>query len=1412
MTSSPPSPEDGAPPPNASPARRRRARGLLLAMLAAPLMVALALLLLTWALKSESGTAWVLARVPGLSVEDARGSLVGDFSARRVQLQLPGDGGLVRIDALQWQDLTLAWNRSPLLWGELHVRRLTMDRLTLQLAPSKDAEPSKPPTDLLLPLALFVEQLDIAELSFEPGKAPLRGISGRLALGDEGGELHRAELRSLAWQTLRLQGQARVATRDTMALRGSFTLAQDADAALPWQAALALDGPLRAPQLTATLRAARQALDLQATLLPFDALPLQRLQARAHELDLSALLDSLPATALTGSADLNRAPGARGAGLLRLRSQLANGRAGRLDQGRAPLRSLQLDLQLDPSDWSRLQLRQLDATLPGQGQLRATGQSSGGDGSELRLRLDGLDSREIDARWPALRARGELRLQTRAALSGDLLAQPLKLQGQLSGELGGGPAAGAPREAKNQPPLPLTVELQALLAPQSLQLQSLQLHSGPARLQASAELALRKALSLDQGWSLKSEAQIQGLDPRRFVPALAAASSAPHELHGRLQARLAGGPATVWPEGTAQLEILPSQWAGLPLQGRLDYRRSGAARPELQARLALADASLQASSTVAAQGTAAAATSDLQLQLGAELPRLASLQPLLQGLWPKARLDGQLRADLRLNLAPGTRGGAAQFASDGELQGRALNLAGLPGLSTARLDSLQGQWQLASAAERPLLGRVELNGLTLPQLRLEQARLNLDGSWAKHRLLLETQGRLALPALLAPTAGPLPREDASAARKPGPVLYPARARLALEGALLPRERRGGADLPALWAHGGRWQAQALELLAQPAATGTLPWLQASGLGLTLELDPGATPTALQLAPGRMELLGAGLRWARAELQAPQGWQAELALEPLKAAPLLARLQPDFGWGGDLLINGQLSTRRDARGLVLELALERSSGDLSVTDELNTQWLGLSDLRLGLQADRGVWHLTQGIAGKNLGAVGGALTARVGDPFALPGAQAALEGVLEAQVANLGNWGAWVPAGWRLGGSLFASMSLSGRLGSPQLHGRAGGSALSVRNPLLGVDMAQGEFALQMDGQQALLERFSAKAGDGTLNLKGPLVFGAKPQAKLQIEARRFALLQRVDRRVVASGDATLELGLRSLALNGRFAVDEGLVDFSRAGAPQLDADVQVLREPSQAQAKAAQGTDKPVQVQLDLDLDLGERLRLKGYGIDTRLGGTLKLAQSGTGKPTLNGSVRTVGGSFAAYGQKLTVEKGVFSFVGPLDNPRLDVLAIKPGLDEVRVGVTVGGTAHNPRIKLYSDPEMSETAKLSWLVLGRSPDNLGRSDTVLMQRAALALLSGSGESSSDKLIKSLGLDELSFGGDTEDARGTVVRLGKQISRNVYLGYERGLNATTGSWQLIYRLANRFTLRALAGEEQGLDLIWQWKWE
>lgn len=58
---------------------------------------------------------------------------------------------------------------------------------------------------------------------------------------------------------------------------------------------------------------------------------------------------------------------------------------------------------------------------------------------------------------------------------------------------------------------------------------------------------------------------------------------------------------------------------------------------------------------------------------------------------------------------------------------------------------------------------------------------------------------------------------------------------------------------------------------------------------------------------------------------------------------------------------------------------------------------------------------------------------------------------------------------------------------------------------------------------------------------------------------------------------------------------------------------------------------------------------------------------------------------------------------------------------------------------------------------------------------------------------------------------TVVTLGKQISQRWYVGYERGVNSTAGTWQLIYRVAQRFTVRAQAGDDNAVDAIWSWRW-
>ncbi len=52
----------------------------------------------------------------------------------------------------------------------------------------------------------------------------------------------------------------------------------------------------------------------------------------------------------------------------------------------------------------------------------------------------------------------------------------------------------------------------------------------------------------------------------------------------------------------------------------------------------------------------------------------------------------------------------------------------------------------------------------------------------------------------------------------------------------------------------------------------------------------------------------------------------------------------------------------------------------------------------------------------------------------------------------------------------------------------------------------------------------------------------------------------------------------------------------------------------------------------------------------------------------------TADGTYAAYGQKLEIDRGAIAFTGAVENPRLDIEATRPNLD-VRVGVAITGTA-----------------------------------------------------------------------------------------------------------------------------------------
>ena len=135
------------------------------------------------------------------------------------------------------------------------------------------------------------------------------------------------------------------------------------------------------------------------------------------------------------------------------------------------------------------------------------------------------------------------------------------------------------------------------------------------------------------------------------------------------------------------------------------------------------------------------------------------------------------------------------------------------------------------------------------------------------------------------------------------------------------------------------------------------------------------------------------------------------------------------------------------------------------------------------------------------------------------------------------------------------------------------------------------------------------------------------------------------------------------------------------------------------------------------------------------------------------------------------------------------------------------GSAMAPRVSLYSDPDLPDAEKLSWVVMGRDPAQGGASSAVL-QQAALALLAG-GNSGSGKIASNLGLDEVGFKGPTEgtDASGAALTMGKRISEKLYVTYEQSLSGAMGTIYIFYDLARNLTVRGQTGMTSAVDLIY-----
>ena len=302
-------------------------------------------------------------------------------------------------------------------------------------------------------------------------------------------------------------------------------------------------------------------------------------------------------------------------------------------------------------------------------------------------------------------------------------------------------------------------------------------------------------------------------------------------------------------------------------------------------------------------------------------------------------------------------------------------------------------------------------------------------------------------------------------------------------------------------------------------------------------------------------------------------------------------------------------------------------------------------------------------------------------------------------------------------------------------------------------------------------------------------------------------MQRRDRWMVVSGEGGITLVPKRADLYAKLHVDGAYIDFSRLlGVRSLPNDVVVVRAQQEPKADAA-----PVDVTLDVRGNLGSRFYIRGAGLEARLDGALDIS----GRPghlLAEGNVRTRGGTYQGYGQRLQIQRGIVTFQGPVENPALNVLAVRTGLP-VEVGVSIGGTASRPIVRLHSDPSMPDVEKLNWLVLGQATGGQRAMTARFCQRRQVRCLPVRSTAPARGVMRSLGIDEVSLrpgqdsssilpretvAGTLRSATGTTaasdyVALGKRFSDDLYVTFEQAISGAATYVALNYQISRRLSL-------------------
>ncbi len=1264
-----------------------------------------------------------------------------------------------------------------LLKRQLVIQRLQADRVSIKVAP--DDTPPEPfvlPQRIDLPLGVQIEQASVGTLQFNELTVSQIVLSGQAQKSGL-----QFKVVSLEFQDTQFEAVASSELIKPYALHAELRATRQVEH-------LALDGLLT---LTGSLE--RMDLSLQAT--GQDAQNQQVQQSLSAQALVTPFAAGLVETVQLQADDFNPAQWINGApeALLDIQAslqpnedltentgklQLSNRKPGAFHKGGLPVR------QLNASFAVSLSAQQL---------------------ASAKVNIDELTL--VDGNRAAGSLNGSLAWQAKP-----LDAQPQGDPAMLSDDVMAGRAQWAVNLQGLDPsvwvvlpkPLVLSGTVQGQKVDDTVVLSRIDLREGQATVQGKGQVELIGALAS------KLDLKIQRLNPANYM-----ADASPW-LDGRVNANLVfngvlRGPKAMGvdlPSGSLNLQVQDSVLGRAPFS--VDIQAQGNAN-----RLAQLDMNADVlGNTLSLKGAHGLADDVVQVQ--ANLSELQRLGKLLQ-----LTLQGRVVLDAKVS------GPGSSLVGAGTLQVDNLRVA-----DSLAVKSIRGNFALGADADSAWSGDMKIDSLGKPGddvLWMRAANLTLQGTRQAHRLNAAFQSDLA----------PFRRSEKL------------QGQLAINGGVLELNRPGKP-----WGWVGALQELKLQGMWQPVRSFTL-----------------ARPASLVFSPGYTELLDLELQGedqTRIRNALFRMTNQEVRLQGDMPSVRIPRMSPILGKQvsvepKDLVLQLNWSYLANAKKVDGHVDVSHVSGGLQVLEDSQID-VPLQQFKARLDFNREFAALDVNILAREFGEITANLKLPVAQnpqtkAWALAGDKP-MSGAVAAGLKKL-NWlGPMISGGVRTSGEGQVAMAIGGTLDNPDVQGRLFALGLNVFQLDQGVRLEDGTVVVDFTTDHAVIDQFDFTVYHRSpprrrIEELGPLIQGnGKLTAsgrwnlsglggEVRMKAERLPLLQRPDRWLMVNANMVATQPLREgepLKVRGDVNALGGYFEMPESGPETLGSDV-FIKGRSQL---AGQG----MPIDMLLQVGLGDKLYVNADGLRTRLRGGIRVVLlegvGGSGarrsgrRLSATGTIETVDGTYRAYGQDLTIDRGVVNFQGPLENPGINIRAVRKGV-AVEAGVEVTGTAQRPKVTLVSDPAVPDSEKLSWMIVGRGSNSADRDSTLLLTAAA-AIFGDSDESTTRKIARSVGIDDLTLstgsltaadsravgskvatapgadasasviGSDDPLLSQRIITLGKRFSEHIYLSLDQSVTTAATVLKLNYQASRRLSFIARAGADNAVDALYQFSFD